>query len=140
MFFFSSIRLHTSCALVTGVQTCALPICRGDCRNATSAFAAVKSSAVRLLQARRGDARTGMRADLQQPFAAAQQRVDAPGVEQLAALGGNEVQRLRSEEHTSELQSLMRISYAVFRLKQNNKLYPHRQKTHSANTTLNDSN
>src|SRR3546814_5682853 len=25
--------------------------------------------------------------------------------------------RLRSEEHTSELQSLMRISYAVFRLK-----------------------
>src|SRR3546814_7918793 len=42
----------------------------------------------------RSDARTGMRADLQQPFAAAQQRVDAPGVEQLAALGGNEVQRL----------------------------------------------
>src|SRR3546814_7619937 len=28
---------------------------------------------------------------------------------------------LRSEEHTSELQSLMRISYAVFCLKQNNK-------------------
>src|SRR3546814_10841127 len=27
--------------------------------------------------------------------------------------------RLRSEEHTSELQSLMRISYAVFCLKQN---------------------
>src|SRR3546814_1785010 len=27
----------------------------------------------------------------------------------------------RSEEHTSELQSLMRISYAVFRLKKNNK-------------------
>src|SRR3546814_8517847 len=26
----------------------------------------------------------------------------------------------RSEEHTSELQSLMRISYAVFRLKKNN--------------------
>src|SRR3546814_1078288 len=26
---------------------------------------------------------------------------------------------LRSEEHTSELQSLMRISYAVFRLKKN---------------------
>src|SRR3546814_8045114 len=28
--------------------------------------------------------------------------------------------RLRSEEHTSELQSLMRISYAVFGLKKNN--------------------
>src|SRR3546814_13133672 len=28
MFFFSSRRRHTRCALVTGVQTCALPICR----------------------------------------------------------------------------------------------------------------
>src|SRR3546814_1431753 len=27
MFFVSSRRLHTTCALVTGVQTCALPIC-----------------------------------------------------------------------------------------------------------------
>src|SRR3546814_14833309 len=27
IFFFSSRRRHTSCALVTGVQTCALPIC-----------------------------------------------------------------------------------------------------------------
>src|SRR3546814_1656390 len=26
--FFSSIRRHTSCALVTGFQTCALPICQ----------------------------------------------------------------------------------------------------------------
>src|SRR3546814_4230807 len=30
----------------------------------------------------------------------------------------------RSEEHTSELQSLMRISYAVFCLKKNNKTNP----------------
>src|SRR3546814_4291486 len=28
-FFFSSRRRHTRCALVTGVQTCALPICAG---------------------------------------------------------------------------------------------------------------
>src|SRR3546814_16917161 len=28
-FFFSSRRRHTRCALVTGVQTCALPICQG---------------------------------------------------------------------------------------------------------------
>src|SRR3546814_4847975 len=27
-FFCSSIRRHTACALVTGVHTCALPICR----------------------------------------------------------------------------------------------------------------
>src|SRR3546814_2533880 len=29
-FFFSSRRRHTRCALVTGVQTCALPICSID--------------------------------------------------------------------------------------------------------------
>src|SRR3546814_4286175 len=29
VFFFSSRRRHTRCALVTGVQTCALPICGG---------------------------------------------------------------------------------------------------------------
>src|SRR3546814_2115604 len=28
LFFFSSRRRHTRCALVTGVQTCALPICQ----------------------------------------------------------------------------------------------------------------
>src|SRR3546814_1820677 len=32
-FFFSSRRRHTRCALVTGVQTCALPIC---CRRFTT--------------------------------------------------------------------------------------------------------
>src|SRR3546814_10425668 len=31
MFFFSSRRRHTRCALVTGVQTCALPILRNAC-------------------------------------------------------------------------------------------------------------
>src|SRR3546814_7822310 len=30
VFFFSSRRRHTICALVTGVQTCALPICLWD--------------------------------------------------------------------------------------------------------------
>src|SRR3546814_6892748 len=30
IFFFSSRRRHTRCALVTGVQTCALPILEGD--------------------------------------------------------------------------------------------------------------
>src|SRR3546814_2917108 len=30
IFFFSSRRRHTRCALVTGVQTCALPICGSD--------------------------------------------------------------------------------------------------------------
>src|SRR3546814_2382583 len=35
----------------------------------------------------------------------------------------------RSEEHTSELQSLMRISYAVFCLKKTNTKAPHTPKT-----------
>src|SRR3546814_13194953 len=34
-FFFSSRRRHTRCALVTGVQTCALPICRALCLEQT---------------------------------------------------------------------------------------------------------
>src|SRR3546814_8668487 len=37
----------------------------------------------------------------------------------------------RSEEHTSELQSLMRISYAVSCLKQNNRSHTH-QITHTS--------
>src|SRR3546814_5365256 len=40
-------------------------------------------------------------------------------VEQLGSHIGH--QKSRSEEHTSELQSLMRISYAVFCLKKKNK-------------------
>src|SRR3546814_5583781 len=46
--------------------------------------------------------------------------------------GGGVGQRGRSEEHTSELQSLMRISYAVFCLKKKkklNKIYKMKQYT-----------
>src|SRR3546814_7028207 len=46
------------------------------------------------------------------------------GLEQAALEGvavADEVRVFRSEEHTSELQSLMRISYAVFCLKKKNK-------------------
>src|SRR3546814_8196441 len=42
-----------------------------------------------------------------------------PGEHRLRRPGGF---RLRSEEHTSELQSLMRISYAVFCLKKKNEV------------------
>src|SRR3546814_14720761 len=42
---------------------------------------------------------------------------DEPGDELVGQLG----EALRSEEHTSELQSLMRISYAVFCLKKKKK-------------------
>src|SRR3546814_9085089 len=45
--------------------------------------------------------------------------------------GGYGAAACRSEEHTSELQSLMRLSYAVFCLKQ--KKYPNKT-THNINT------
>src|SRR3546814_7797357 len=45
--------------------------------------------------------------------------------------------RKRSEEHTSELQSLMRISYAVFCLKKKKK---HRHKNHTKTTPKQFSN
>src|SRR3546814_1378714 len=47
----------------------------------------------------------------------------------LDALTMEEVKSMRSEEHTSELQSLMRISYAVFCLK--------KKKTQKINTSTN---
>src|SRR3546814_7434878 len=48
----------------------------------------------------------------------------------ISAEGGFHFERLRSEEHTSELQSLMRISYAVFCLKKKNRTMPLRNKTY----------
>src|SRR3546814_4018962 len=41
----------------------------------------------------------------------------------------------RSEEHTSELQSLMRISYAVFCLKKKNRQTYYKYNTHLVTTT-----
>src|SRR3546814_3828857 len=42
IFFFSSRRRHTRCALVTGVQTCALPI--SACRHSVSGTVSLPSS------------------------------------------------------------------------------------------------
>src|SRR3546814_4005191 len=49
--------------------------------------------------------------------AAAKGRAYGDGGSELACRAIAQPRRLRSEEHTSELQSLMRISYAVFCLK-----------------------
>src|SRR3546814_7763714 len=61
---------------------------------------------------RRGDRQDGVLAD---------QRAEARVVVVLRLIGLHEgiVLRRRSEEHTSELQSIMRNSYAVFCLKKN---------------------
>src|SRR3546814_9444000 len=54
-----------------------------------------------------------------------------------------QVQRLaveRSEEHTSELQSLMRISYAVFCLKKKKKIHTETTKEHRTITSMKNIN
>src|SRR3546814_6639133 len=126
--FFSSRRRHTRCALVTGVQTCALPIyrrCEVDPRGGEGARKGDLASA--------GDRRGGEPYD-DRPDAAAVHRKDRHPVpddptrqgrdrraaSEIFGLRGAVIGRFRpsrSEEHTSELQSLMRISYAVFCLK-----------------------
>src|SRR3546814_4401633 len=135
-FFFSSRRRHTRCALVTGVQTCALPI---------------SSQAAQPPLRGNGQERLGQAKRRRQPHAGRHlshhqldrwqqvapvlrgRRVSAELSESLGPVQATHRLRhlaawracrhrhaataLRSEEHTSELQSLMRISYAVFCLK-----------------------
>src|SRR3546814_2834608 len=55
----------------------------------------------------------------------------------LAVLDATETKQARSEEHTSELQSLMRISYAVFCLKKKTKK---KTKTIQMSKTYSDTN
>src|SRR3546814_9883582 len=50
------------------------------------------------------------------------QRVDRIAFLDVGAVGDQPFGQRRSEEHTSELQSLMRISYAVFCLKKKKKI------------------
>src|SRR3546814_8811101 len=132
LFFFSSRRRHTRCALVTGVQTCALPIWRGAGRNPARRRRGPRlgdrgyerlSGHALWPMGRRRRYRRG-RADRQRP---AGERAGEEGLTGFLSLfrrelfPGNQEDRIRSEEHTSELQSLMRNSYAVFCLKKKNK-------------------
>src|SRR3546814_5559530 len=130
-FIFSSRRRHTRCALVTGVQTCALPIYRGFqgqylLRGRLDAEVA-QHGLVGELHLGGGDGDTHA-AGLQQRSAAELhvgalvERTGAGAAavaeaQHLEARLQRRVARARSEEHTSEPQSLMRTSYAVFLLK-----------------------
>src|SRR3546814_7605746 len=123
LFFFSSRRRHTRCALVTGVQTCALPIYRIQERQLHLSRTEGAGARRRLLQDRRR--REGRH---RRPDRFGQEHRRTPHPRPLRAGGGRRLHRRhrraadrsrgpapqRSEEHTSELQSLMRISYAVF--------------------------
>src|SRR3546814_6381146 len=50
IFFFASRRRHTRCALVTGVQTCALPICERPFFNDLVAFMTSDPVVVQVLE------------------------------------------------------------------------------------------
>src|SRR3546814_1859291 len=166
-FVFSSRRRHTRCALVTGVQTCALPIGRlwvtspssstsadglgplfnsrscqrchlkdGRGHPPTSADDSAVSMFLRLSIPPQSDAERALLAsgrasvipeptyggqlqDLAVPGMKAEGRMTIRTEEVPVTLADGTVVTLsrpyyRSEEHTSELQSLMRTSYAVF--------------------------
>src|SRR3546814_3165261 len=111
--FFSSRRRHTRCALVTGVQTCALP----SPPRRDSGYRDYSEADIHRLQFIANARDLGfpieeirVLLDLWSDRDRASAEVKALAESRAADLG-------RSEEHTSELQSLMRISYAVFCLK-----------------------
>src|SRR3546814_6255910 len=122
MFFFSSRRRHTRCALVTGVQTCALPIYPFS---ATYAVLAKAMDAKTLLQVQavinaKKDKLTydEARALAERALDFKRERGRLPSLTSQDAWERKMAEGVaRSEEHTSELQSLMRSSYAVFCLK-----------------------
>src|SRR3546814_2917740 len=118
----SSRRRHTRCALVTGVQTCALPIC------SKSNVVASHINAIRVYMTEYLNWGHVVQMIFECSF------LSEPGQ---MVVGYNHINNAvmacyleacriheniaffifrtgRSEEHTSELQSLMRISYAVF--------------------------
>src|SRR3546814_5261734 len=109
VFFFSSRRRHTRCALVTGVQTCALPIL--DARNIPGCtYCHPQIASVGLTEAKAKEAGYDVKVG------------NFPFIGNGKAIALGEVEGfVRSEEHTSELQSLMCISYAVFCLKKKKK-------------------
>src|SRR3546814_940410 len=112
-FFFSSRRRHTRCALVTGVQTCALPISL-RARQSLARWPFEQEIANR--------APTGQLATMTKAIAktlkldSSYQIPDSITLNQLT-----DIMVKRSEEHTSELKSLLRIAYAVFCLKKKKK-------------------
>src|SRR3546814_196150 len=167
--FFSSRRRHTRCALVTGVQTCALPICPAHGRERpmnnlvplrraepawtdqlrtegyciipdalpVGAIAALETdldpvfAATPFCRGRFYGERTKRFGSLLKRSPHAAQLVLNPMilsmVEEILVpacdrIQLNVAQAIRSEEHTSELQSLMRISYAILCLTKNRKI------------------
>src|SRR3546814_1725330 len=127
LFFFSSRRRHTRCALVTGVQTCALPIFLIGRRDDMFERGVRHQPAVPIPMPVDFDRRQARRKRPRRQYVPRVDRVacrveiaEIPRLDRhrtdrqayLAVVHPVPVDQ-RSEEHTSELQSLMRISYAV---------------------------
>src|SRR3546814_2643424 len=133
-FIFSSRRRHTRCALVTGVQTCALPICGSYFPSNSITSPCVTRYSPKLARAPisipskycmssrfglksgnyKGEVKDWWSHDKIGPVCGCRPCLNRCQV--FGFLVGE-----RSEEHKSELQSLMRISYAVYCLKKKNK-------------------
>src|SRR3546814_2010028 len=114
VFFFSSRRRHTRCALVTGVQTCALPIYLSG--HAVEPL----RCAFRARKRKVGNGAGNTAIAIVKWVDGNKPQVCDTGFQDGVGLGSfKPCEELphRSEEHTSELQSLMRHSYAVFCLK-----------------------
>src|SRR3546814_3205157 len=129
-FFFSRRRRHTRCALVTGVQTCALPIYWLWVRIDPTRIGTVRKAAIVWKSSAGQSIGLPLSATYRcsncviPPIGSLMSRTrtdarSAIGSPTCASSRSNiwVTRSPRSEEHTSELQSLMRISYAVFCLK-----------------------
>src|SRR3546814_9921311 len=151
VFFFSSRRRHTRCALVTGVQTCALPIydmvsrsvpyydemqrmtvelVRDFAVDDTNIYdiGCATGTTMALIDRYIGETKVNLVGidNSQEMLDQAREKLNLLGLhhpfelqcadihEDLAIENASVVAMLRSEEHTSELQTLMRLSYAVF--------------------------
>src|SRR3546814_5539448 len=148
--FFSSRRRHTRCALVTGVQTCALPIFAGEGWD----FAIEKTKILMLSHSvlareqgyasippiygqfndpwlKKDDPHIKFLTDQVEPACAAFAAQRYGEMFECFGAGMPRIRRhpdklawaeaMRSEEPTSELQSLMRNPYAVLRLTKNKR-------------------
>src|SRR3546814_3300135 len=139
LFFFSSRRRHSICALVTVVQTCALPISEQRTLGIEHGEVALHAGTVTLV----GELEVAA-VGVDQVLLGLQLRGEGlPCGQTVCHLAEGLLDRLlvlrhgdvllqlgvietggRSEEHTSELQSLMRFSYAVFCLKKKKTTKP----------------
>src|SRR3546814_9774528 len=119
-------------AFVTGFQSCSLPIFLHSYKSSCSSFRRINHIQCRR-QLARGPAGGGDYLRIAQHHAPGAQRMrqlhgpavrgrhalaDRVAVPQRKVAQRAQRRQWRSEEHTSELQSLMRISYAVFCLKE----------------------